>query len=118
MASRMANDVGSSHCTPNVIVPRQSRETFNPVRPSRVCSMTPASQPSPAHASAVTVPLVERVLFDGIVRTDYRQFDIVWSDDGGFDGNFDRFFDGQENGLVGAVDPDGVYLVLAGRYGG
>ncbi|MBB5788041.1 hypothetical protein [Jiangella mangrovi] len=43
-----------------------------------------------------------RVLFDGIVRTDYGQFDLTWSDDLGFDGDFDRFFAGQVNGLAGA----------------
>src|SRR5688500_13934248 len=29
------NDVGSSHWWPNVIVPRQTSDTFRPVRPSR-----------------------------------------------------------------------------------
>lgn len=42
----------------------------------------------------------------------------MWSDDGGFDGDFDRFFAGQVNGLVGAADPRGVYLNLARRSGG
>lgn len=36
----------------------------------------------------------------------------------GFDGDFDRFFDGQVNGLVGAADPGGVYVNLARRSGG
>jgi len=38
---------------------------------------------------------VERVLLDQIIETDYGQFDLVWSQSGGFDGNFDRFFAGQ-----------------------
>src|SRR5947209_4067744 len=62
--------------------------------------------------------VVEDVVFDDVVRTDYGQFDIVWSDHGGFDGNFDRFFDGQVNGLVGAADAGGIYFVLARRSGG
>ena len=37
--SRMATDVGSSHCRPKVMVPRQSRETRSPVRPRRTCRM-------------------------------------------------------------------------------
>src|ERR1700733_1094042 len=36
--SRMATEVGSSHCNPNVIVPRHSLDTCRPVRPSLVCS--------------------------------------------------------------------------------
>ncbi|WP_426997102.1 hypothetical protein [Pseudarthrobacter sp. N5] len=50
--------------------------------------------------------------------TDYGQFDLSWSENGGFDGEFDRFFDGQVNGLVGASDPHGVYVNLARRSGG
>lgn len=61
---------------------------------------------------------VERVLLDQVIRTDYGQFDIIWSDDGGFDGIFERFFDGQVNGLVGASDPDGVYVHFGRRSGG
>jgi hypothetical protein len=37
--SRMATDAGSSHCSPKVIVPRQRRETWRPVRPSRTWRM-------------------------------------------------------------------------------
>jgi hypothetical protein len=55
---------------------------------------------------------------DQTVDTDYGQFDLVWTEAGGFDGNFDRFFAGQVNGLVGASDPDGVYVNLARRSGG
>jgi len=61
---------------------------------------------------------VEKLLFDQVVETDYGQFDLVWSRDGGFDGDFDRVFAGQNNGLVGAADPDGVYINLARRSGG
>ncbi|MFT4167139.1 MAG: hypothetical protein QM650_18025 [Microlunatus sp.] len=59
-----------------------------------------------------------RVLLDGVINTDYGQFDLVWSGSVGFDGDFDRFFAGQVNGLVGAVSGDGVYLNLARRSGG
>ncbi|WP_162943814.1 hypothetical protein [Arthrobacter celericrescens] len=61
---------------------------------------------------------MERLLLDQIVETDYGQFDLVWSESGGFDGNFDRFFAGQVIGLVGASDPHGVYINLARRSGG
>src|SRR4029453_11889173 len=37
--SRMARDVASSHCSPNVMVPRQRRETERPVRPRRAWRM-------------------------------------------------------------------------------
>jgi hypothetical protein len=59
-----------------------------------------------------------RVLLNQVVHTDYGQFDIVWADDIGFDGSWDRFFDGQVNGLVGAASGSGVYLNLARRSGG
>jgi hypothetical protein len=61
---------------------------------------------------------MERVLLDDIIRTDYGQFDIGWSEGAGFDGNWDRFFNGQVNGLVGAADPGGVYISLGRRSGG
>jgi hypothetical protein len=61
---------------------------------------------------------VERVLLDRVVRTDYGQFDLIWTYTGGFDGSFDRFFAAQVNGLVGASDADGVYLHFARRSGG
>lgn len=60
---------------------------------------------------------MDRVLLDEVVRTAYGQFNLVWAESPGFDGDFDRFFAGQVNGLVGAGDPDGVYVCLA-RYGG
>ena len=40
--SRIATDVGSSHWSPNVIVPRQMRETWRPVRPRRTCCIAPS----------------------------------------------------------------------------
>lgn len=58
------------------------------------------------------------VLLDDIIHTDYGQLDVVWGDGFGFDGDFDRFFDGQVNGLVGAADPNGFYVNLARRSGG
>jgi hypothetical protein len=58
------------------------------------------------------------VLLDDVIQTDFGQLDLTWSDDGGFDGDWERFFAGQTNGLVGAADPDGVYLNLARRSGG
>jgi hypothetical protein len=55
---------------------------------------------------------------DQVVETDYGQFDLVWGMGGGFDGEVDRFFAGQVNGLVGASDAGGVYLHFARRSGG
>jgi hypothetical protein len=60
---------------------------------------------------------MSRELMDEVVHTCYGQFDIVYRDTGGFDGEWPRFFSGQTNGLVGAADADGVYLNLA-RWGG
>ncbi len=60
---------------------------------------------------------MQRLLLDEVIHTSYGQFDLVWADGLGFDGDFDRFFAGQINGLVGAADSDGVYINLA-RYGG
>jgi hypothetical protein len=57
------------------------------------------------------------ILYDGVVETSYGQFDLVWSDEGGFDGDADVFFAGQVNGLAGAGSPLGVYAHLA-RWGG
>jgi hypothetical protein len=65
-----------------------------------------------------TLPRMERVLLDDIIHTDYGQFDLVWSDGTGFDGDWDRFFEGQVNGLVGAAPGNGVYINLARRSGG
>jgi hypothetical protein len=61
---------------------------------------------------------VERTLLDEIVETAYGQFDLVWAEPNGFDGDVDRFFDGQANGLVGAGDANGVYVNLARQSGG
>jgi len=58
------------------------------------------------------------ILLDQVIATDYGQLDLGWSDAFGFDGDFDRFFAGQVNGLVGAGDDTGVYLNLARRSGG
>jgi hypothetical protein len=58
------------------------------------------------------------LLLDEVIDTDYGQFDLVYSDAGGFDGLVERFFDGQVNGLVGAADPHGVYLHFGRRSGG
>jgi hypothetical protein len=58
------------------------------------------------------------VLLDQVIETDYGQVDLIWHEDGGFDGEFERFFAGQTNGLVGAADLSGVYLNLARRSGG
>jgi hypothetical protein len=58
------------------------------------------------------------LLLDEVVETDYGQFDLVYGDGIGFDGEADRFFAGQVNGLVEAADPGGVYLVIARRSGG
>lgn len=61
---------------------------------------------------------MEQVILDQVVETFYGQFDLVYSHDGGFDGEYDRFFAGQVNGLVGAADPHGVYVNLARLSGG
>lgn len=60
-------------------------------------------------------------LMDAVIETDYGQFDLLWpepDEPGGLDGNFDRFFAGQTNGLVGAAEPSGLYVNLARRSGG
>lgn len=61
---------------------------------------------------------MQALLADEIIDTDYGQFDLVWSDGGGFGGDVDRVFAHQVNGLVGAGDPNGVYLNLGRRSGG
>jgi hypothetical protein len=65
-----------------------------------------------------TLAAMARVLFDDIVFTDYGQFDIVWSEGFGFDGDWDRSFAGQANGFVGAAHGTGIYVNLARRSGG
>lgn len=61
---------------------------------------------------------MERVLLDQVIETDYGQFDLAWAADGTFDGDFDRFYQGQINGLVGAASSQGVHVNLARRAGG
>ncbi|WP_129400948.1 hypothetical protein [Nocardioides oleivorans] len=58
------------------------------------------------------------ILFDSIVETDYGQFDLVWGDGEGFDGDWDRVFDGHVNGLAGSASGDGLYVNLGRRSGG
>ena len=48
---------------------------------------------------------VEALLADEIIDTDYGQVDLVWSDDGGFDGDADRFFANQVNGWSALAIP-------------
>ncbi|MFJ6454045.1 hypothetical protein [Paenarthrobacter sp. NPDC091669] len=59
---------------------------------------------------------MERVLLDQVIRTDYGQFDLLWAGYG-FDGIFERFFEGQANGLVGASNPYGIYVHFGRRSG-
>lgn len=59
-----------------------------------------------------------RVLLERVIETDYGQFDLLWGDDHGFDGDFDRNFAGQVNGLVGAASGQRLYINLARRSGG
>ncbi|WP_369744478.1 hypothetical protein [Paenarthrobacter sp. AMU7] len=60
---------------------------------------------------------MERVLLDQLIMTDYGQFNLYWAGYG-FDGIFERFFGGQVNGLVGASNPDGIYVHFGRRSGG
>lgn len=59
-----------------------------------------------------------KVLFDQVVQTDYGILDLVWDEQGGWDGDEERFFAGQVNGYVGAADAHGVFITLARRWGG
>ena len=61
---------------------------------------------------------MEQVLLDQMIETDYGQFDLSWGEEGTFDGDFDRFYRGQINGLVGAANWQGVHVNLARRSGG
>lgn len=61
---------------------------------------------------------MRRVLLDQVIATDFGQFDLGWVDNFGFDGDFDRFYAGQVNGLVGAAATSGVHVNLARRSGG
>lgn len=58
------------------------------------------------------------MLLDQVIQTDYGQLDLSWGEDGVFDGNFERSYQGQVNGLVGAANPQGVHVNLARRSGG
>ena len=62
--------------------------------------------------------MAETLLLDKVIYTDYRQLDLIWSEEGGFDGDAKRFFSEQVNGLVGAGDPHGVHVILGRRSGG
>ncbi|WP_323099057.1 hypothetical protein [Intrasporangium sp. YIM S08009] len=59
-----------------------------------------------------------KVLLDRVIFTDYGQLDLGWVDSFGFDGDVDRFFADQVNGVVGAADATGLYVNLARRSGG
>jgi hypothetical protein len=61
---------------------------------------------------------MEQVLLDQVIQTDYGQLDLLWGDNGDFDGDFERSYHGQINGLVGAANPNGVHVNLARRSGG
>jgi hypothetical protein len=56
-------------------------------------------------------------LLNELVNTDYGQFTLEWGE-GIWNGDVERFFKGQQNGLVGAADPDNVVILLARRSGG
>lgn len=58
------------------------------------------------------------MLLDQVIQTDYGQLDLSWGEDGFFDGDFGRSYQGQINGLVGAANPYGVHVNLARRSGG
>jgi hypothetical protein len=80
-----------------------------------------AARPKSCDSCVCASPMVwimEALLVDEVIHTAYGQLDVVWADDGGFDGDPDRFFANQVNGLVGAGDPNGVYLNLGRRSGG
>ena len=48
----------------------------------------------------------------------YGQLDLMWGEDGCFDGDYDRSYHGQINGWVGAANLNGVHVNLARRSGG
>jgi hypothetical protein len=65
-----------------------------------------------------------RVLLDQVIDTDYGQLDLVWDEEAGFDGDWDRSFAAQVNGLAGAGEdggaldlPPGAYRVRVGARG-
>src|SRR5687767_11364033 len=65
-ASRIACDVASSHWLPNVIVPRQTWDTYRPVLPSGRCCM----RLSPGVAGSVV---------DGAAGGGYQSGSVRWS---------------------------------------
>lgn len=66
-----------------------------------------------------TLATVANTLFDDVVFTDYGQFTIEWGDPADvWDGDPDRFFDGQVNGWVGAAQAGHLLVVIARRSGG
>jgi hypothetical protein len=60
---------------------------------------------------------VAEELLNEVVNTDYGQLTLEWGEDI-WDGDVGRFFNDQQNGFVGASDPDNVVIVLARRSGG
>jgi hypothetical protein len=56
-------------------------------------------------------------LLNQVVYTDYGQLTLEWGEEI-WDGDADRFFKDQQNGLVGAAVPDNVVIRLARRSGG
>lgn len=90
-----------------------------PNRPSRALQIRTAPPVVLRSAPFASYPdAVETRLLDQVVGTDYGQFDLVWTQDGGFDGDFDRVFAGQVNGLVGAAYLTGLKSTLARRSAG
>lgn len=67
-----------------------------------------------------TVTMATRVLMDEVVETDYGQLDLWFDavDEADLDGDLDKTFVGQLNGLVGAAVPGHVYVSLARQSGG
>ena len=55
---------------------------------------------------------------DHVVHTDYGQLTFWWGDADEYDGDVNRFFGNQVNGLVGAADSEHLAFVLARRSGG
>lgn len=59
-----------------------------------------------------------RVLVDEVVKTDYGQLDLWFSDDAEDDGDIQSTFAGQDNGIAGAAVHGRIYLILGRRSGG
>jgi len=71
--------------------------------------ITPAGERIAAAMAAAPGPGA-RVLFAGVVDTDYGLFDIVWGDEPRSD-DLPSTFRGQRNGLVGAADPRALHAL-------